>query len=830
MSRLVDATICPDCRAPLDTDSRCTACGLHLSGPLAGQLWSTMVAADQLVERLRSATRIPTGAGVGSRSLPAAPTSSTGGPFLTPQDPTPSRLSGKSVPFVLLTLGGLCLLVAAVVFAAVAWEMVGLTGRTVILLGLTAALAVAAVALTRRALRVAAETLWVIVAGLVAIDLGAAHGADLFGLGDLEWRGIIAVVGLSLAGLGVGVGLWSRSGSLRQVYGVQAVGAIGFFLVTSTSGWDATRPALGALTALVLLLVVAALLLERLPLLGRTATLLAALSWAILLLNGVDRASGATQRDWFVQLGGWPMLACAGVAAALAVGAGSVARVPEAARVGLAAASLGALGLYAQVPGGTPQHNLLVGSAVVLALAAIAAAAPLTWARAAAGWSLVGGLVLLAMLLAQPWTSLAGTNGTAEPDATVQHVLGGFRPEAWVWLLVAAAVAAAAFALTRLAGEARRPGIRSLALRTTPGVVLLAIATAVLELEPPLWAAGAVFLTVTLAGLLQLVARRDDAADLVAGTTLIAIGAVQAFRVGLASDLLVTLLATTVLGLCLAAVLASRSSSWRDLAEPSYAAVCVLLGAAVLLLWLERAEATETTFGWSLALYAGTLLVAARWVSRVPVTGVSVEACAVVLGALSVAMAGSDRNHALTLTLIGTAACVSGVLRLDRHWLRWAGAVLLGIATLIRVDVGVDAPELYTLPAAILLLGAGVWRMVDDQEVDSHFALLPGVVLALLPSLLIALDEPVSPRGALIATAGVLVLAAGIGLRWSTPFLAGAATVAVLALRHLGPVAEAVPRWISLGGIGLVMLLVGITWEARMKNLESAGRYLRALR
>ena len=59
---------------------------------------------------------------------------------------------------------------------------------------------------------------------------------------------------------------------------------------------------------------------------------------------------------------------------------------------------------------------------------------------------------------------------------------------------------------------------------------------------------------------------------------------------------------------------------------------------------------------------------------------------------------------------------------------------------------------------------------------------------------------------------------------------AGAVTTGLLAVRHLEPYADAVPRWISLGGVGLALLLVGITWESRRRNLETAGRYLTALR
>ena len=37
-------------------------------------------------------------------------------------------------------------------------------------------------------------------------------------------------------------------------------------------------------------------------------------------------------------------------------------------------------------------------------------------------------------------------------------------------------------------------------------------------------------------------------------------------------------------------------------------------------------------------------------------------------------------------------------------------------------------------------------------------------------------------------------------------------------------------RWVSLGAVGLALLVVGVTWEARRRNLETAGRYLAELR
>jgi hypothetical protein len=43
-------------------------------------------------------------------------------------------------------------------------------------------------------------------------------------------------------------------------------------------------------------------------------------------------------------------------------------------------------------------------------------------------------------------------------------------------------------------------------------------------------------------------------------------------------------------------------------------------------------------------------------------------------------------------------------------------------------------------------------------------------------------------------------------------------------------VVDAIPRWISLGTVGLVLLLVGISWEQRRRDVEATSRYLAALR
>jgi hypothetical protein len=241
-------------------------------------------------------------------------------------------------------------------------------------------------------------------------------------------------------------------------------------------------------------------------------------------------------------------------------------------------------------------------------------------------------------------------------------------------------------------------------------------------------------------------------------------------------------------------------------------------------------DADPTARTLALAVYAALVGVVASPLTRQGLTRLSLEVAAVVLTGIAALGAPDDQTVAMVLTIAGTAICLVAVTTRDRELLSWAGTVVLGFATLIRVWIDVTAPEVYTLPAAALLVAFGAWRFRSDTGTSSFTVLGSGLTLALLPSLLLALDEPVSLRGALIGAAGVLVLAVGVQQRVAAPFVLGAGTTAVLALRHLQPVAEAVPRWISLGGVGLILLLVGVTWEARRRNMETAQRYLTALR
>ena len=130
-----------------------------------------------------------------------------------PADLDAPRLRGASVPKILLTLGALCLLVAAVTFLAVAWSWLGVGGRTLVLLVLTGVALGGARLFAGRGLRMAGEALTVVGLGLVALDVvGARHAGWLGDLGD---AGLVALVGAVVATVSLGLlaltlpALWS---------------------------------------------------------------------------------------------------------------------------------------------------------------------------------------------------------------------------------------------------------------------------------------------------------------------------------------------------------------------------------------------------------------------------------------------------------------------------------------------------------------------------------------------------------------------------------------------------------------------------------------------
>jgi hypothetical protein len=200
-------------------------------------------------------------------------------------------------------------------------------------------------------------------------------------------------------------------------------------------------------------------------------------------------------------------------------------------------------------------------------------------------------------------------------------------------------------------------------------------------------------------------------------------------------------------------------------------------------------------------------------------------------GAVGVAPGSRAVWVAVYLTLAGAAASAMALLRSDRHPVGWIGGVLLVLASWVRLaDLGVDTPEAYTLPAAMALLVVGLVHLRRNPATSTVAALSPGLGLALVPSLLWALADPMAPRSALLGLACLALVVGGVRLHWSAPLVHGAVVGALLVVRLATPVADAVPRWALIGAAGILLVALGITWEQRVRDARRLAGYVRGLR
>ena len=793
---------------------------------MAVSLFATFQRADQLLAQLRAQPVMPDLPLPTSPTTPAAAVASAPHAAAAAVSPERRGLGGASVPRILLTLGALCLLAAAVTFLAVAWELLGVGGRTAVLVGFTVTAGALAAWLLRRGLRIAAESMSVVTAGLLTLDLVGAADAGWIGARD---GGLVLLIGVVLGVLGLATTALSRSSG--PLVAPQVVGALGW-AVAPAGALDLTgHDSLVLLGATVALGSLAAVCLRsRLGVLGWLIAPAAALWWAGLALTGLLRlADHPDAGDLWRGGHPWPLLAAAlllGGAAALVRDRQPLAALGAGVAVGMAL-----LPVVSPTLDNSPTQAALAALAVAAGFATAGLTLPQRW-RPGALLPMLGALVLPSVVALavtadawQAWVDtgpawtrpisvlLAETTSSADPLLLPLTVL-----------VLTAAVAATAALRVPVPGLVHLSG-RPLVLAATPTVVagLAALATYAAPLASLVagllavgLAVGAVFLPLPsrLGGAGQAVAAVALAAAVVAslpsaGLTLLALGA----------------------GL-LAAVAAAVLGSREDARLAGLGAVPLLVGALV---WTtaELGGLDEAWRATAALLLLGTL--ALSWPR--PVVELPAAVAGLVISAASVAAAFAHSESrglvvlAVDLTVAGALVTASSLAHPHRRELAAPGGLLLAMATWVRLyDLGVTAPEAYTLPTALVLVALGVWQLRRHAESATLRALGPGLTLATVPSLLWALDEPESLRALLLGLAALGLVLAGVRLRWTGPLVVGAAVGALLVLRELGPYAVALPPWLVIAVAGATLTVVGVTWEARMRDVRRAGHYLAALR
>ncbi len=719
----------------------------------------------------------------------------------------------------LLAVGVLLVLVASSIALAVAWFVIGRYGQMVVMGGLTALAAVASFRLSRRGLSSSAEALALVSGGLMLLDTTAARRFGLLGLDRLDSRLYTVVAGLLVAVLLAGLHRRDRRVAAFALLSLTSA-SVGWAGVVAFADDAATGAALAVLGAV---------------LFGAARFLL-------------PESLGLTRRAAAGPASGWVVLAWLAATAGALDAAGAEPGTP-ASPSGLA--SVAVLVLLA-VAGA-----LLVRRVVVIRATALGsrAAVRADWAaRALTGdWRAIGVVALVASLAVPAAVVTLGLQVAGTGTAVLAVVVGAIglgllalrpvsRSVGDLWLL-----GQAGLGQLLLVGVAAAHGSDIPTTVTLLVVALVATATAVLR---PAWRAAAAgtgalallgavtvasglgsptaqVLAVTALGLvlaataLARPARAEEAPVAVVAGLSFALALLASVSEPLTDGIIATVLAAVTAA-------TGATAALRERVRPAAEAVTVLSGTAAL--WLVGGLASPDVQWILLALTAALLAALASWRRGTPdelVLGLG----AVLTSLVAVAVA-LDRSwpHAAAGAAAAYALIAVGYAALPhRRGVVTAAVVGFTSATWIELlEADVTRLEAYTVPLALLLLAAGLWS--HHQLGDRSWSIAgPALAVGLLPSALATAVSDDLPRALVTVTVGAAVLALGAWRRWQSLVVVGAVAAALVAVTQLGPVTLQAPRYLTLGTVGVALLLLGVRYEQSRAGARQAVSWLSSM-
>ncbi|MEO6470512.1 MAG: hypothetical protein ABIR57_01685 [Aeromicrobium sp.] len=805
--------VCPSCTGAIAGEPQCPHCKFNLNSPAAAELWQTLLRADALLTRAQFESSAPAAAAVAA-------------PLPVPGPPTPaSSVAAKprwSTGSILLALGALCFLVAAIVFISVSWDVLGATGRTLVLLAITAAFAGVAVWSTRARLRASAESLWTVFLGFFTIDFFAARAYGLFGLDSLSSQHASLAFGIIAMILGAAIVLESRKLIPLVTPSIAAGLAIWLasFSVAATVDWSFFWCAFSGLVFAVVVSTVAwRVELKLIAWIGGAAgAVLYLTAGGAAIVRMIDEPH---LPDLVAHGHGIPMLVMISTTAAIGVATPRLV-IPASALVILGWGSL----IFTPAQAAAPHEGGFIAASVL--------AVVLTggFIRGSNDW-LRGARIGAAAILATLATSSLGWLAYAI-DAIDQSNRSGFG-SSWstrlpnpgdlpgpgrVAFVVFAAIALSVAAMLRWPGAGRS----GRSLRLAPVVVAeLGLVLGVIAYEP--YVILAALLVVVLGAGLLVLSRKEHEIWIGVAMTVTILPVVLAF-----SSKPITLTVWISVALVFAMVAGLAAPTW---ARRVSSLVSAGLSIGVVTLGADMASLGERGVRMA-ALFASILFVVAAGFAFRRFVGRREMEIAGAIGMFSVIVSTVDLPlgaQALFWTIGGASLVLVSLFVHDRGWLRYVGSAALGVAWVMRLLASdVSTIEAYTMPFAVVLLGGGFWAMRGDPQLRTVVALTPGLTLALLPSVPPALEDPTGLRALLLGLAALASLGAGIWRKWQMPFVFGSVVLALLVVWNTRPLANELPLWIILTSIAVILSGLGITWENRVRNARSAAQYVENLR
>ncbi|UCR89316.1 SCO7613 C-terminal domain-containing membrane protein [Mycetocola spongiae] len=276
--------------------------------------------------------------------------------------------------------------------------------------------------------------------------------------------------------------------------------------------------------------------------------------------------------------------------------------------------------------------------------------------------------------------------------------------------------------------------------------------------------------------------------------------------------------------------------------------VFLVLGTALLRGLLDGItfEFPAPVDGWAMVLILLTALLTAASVRGIPARGpevrlipvlaaLSLAAAGVLLLAATIFAAGDPVRPLIGLVLLGAIA-VAALLGPDRtRILLWVALTVQPLLALIAAaEHPRIAPEAFSLPVALTALALGVLHVARTPGARTMPWIGPGLAILLLPSLLLSWIEPEMWRLVGLGVVSLAVLLLGVFRGWQAPVVLGGGVLLIHALVQLFPAIrvlyESVPWgiWAALGGA--LLIVVGATYESRVRQARIIGRRISALR
>lgn len=856
---------CPACGTPFawPATGPCQRCGAGLASDQANVVWHldrqlADLSAQRAVaiEELRATSAVaplpppppgqrldqPVGAMPGG-----VPSAAPGAAGVAAPAPAMTAMSAQT----LLGLAGAALLVvAAIVFAAVTWDLIPPPLRVGMLLVWTLGGVGAAVALARRSRPVTAGALGLLAAGLAAVTVAAAHVLDVLWMGSVPRVGALCLA--AVAACLIGVALTSEVRWARGVSRVAWVVAVSFGV-----GWG----------------------------FDTVASMTEVAEWHLLPPLAVLAAAACMSARWF--LGGpGPLLA---VPAGLWLFVGSAVG-PFAvydAEVGVAVVVSVAV-VVAAVGWGWPGHRPGVAEIGTFLAVSTFTGLVVAWVARVGDGPWVPGLTALAVVALIGVVEPRWQTHTDGPREMIPALLGSWPATGWVGVL---ALQRAAEAATALAERLASPWARTVDPATPVAEAVIVLVLAAVVIAVAVLIVRRVLGDAVMAGAMALVvvagpvAWHADLPDIVTwlaaavtGVAAVVLGG-GVVHVGLEAWQRRALLVAGVLAVPIA-------TGWL-----AHDAVGTLLGSAAALAvvaalrvggvgfhddpasesasgsWLESWPGDDVV-GSSVDLLVGLVGVVAAAVVGASLAGV-VDApplAVAVLAAVSVAIAAEawlrvpawvamtvvgvadlaivmialGMGHTLAASAAGLVAALGllGAATVDRQRpftvaIGWATGHGVLAALLLRADPDIGIPEVWTTGPAIALLALGAVRLAQDADSRS-IVLIPGLAVGLVPTLVAVLGDPGDAwRAVALAVVGAVLLVAGSVAKVSTPVLAGALAVAVVVLTQSLVLVRVLPRigvFALFAVLGVLLVIASATYERRTQDLRRLRGHIMSLR